>query len=372
MMGRVERVELSDAAYDVVIEAGLLGQLGDRVAAVAEIGSAVLAVDERIVTAHGEPALRSLHEAGFTTTVITLTAEESHKTLATVHDMYEQMLGGDVRPSRSSPVIAMGGGIVGDTAGFAAATYQRGLPLIQVPTTLLAMVDAAIGGKTGVNFELPGGGLGKNMIGAFWQPRVVLVDPAVLATLEPRDLACGLAECVKAAVIADGSFLEFLADRADAILALDTEVLIDLIGRSVRIKATIVAEDERETGRRALLNLGHTFAHAIEAQHDIGMRHGEAVSIGLVAAMECAVRTGRMTEADRQRVTDLLTTFRLPLSLPKQVDTAELNHAMQYDKKAAPGRRRLVVPTGIGSALITDDVPDDVVNAAWAAVGAPK
>ena len=370
MMGRVVRVELSDAAYDVVIEAGLLGRLGTRVAAVAEIGSAVLAVDERIVTVHGEPALRSLQEAGFTTTVITLTAEESHKTLATVHDMYQQMLGGDVRPSRSSPVIAMGGGIVGDTAGFAAATYQRGLPLIQVPTTLLAMVDAAIGGKTGVNFELPGGGLGKNIIGAFWQPRVVLVDPAVLATLEPRDFRCGLAECVKAAVIADASFLEFLADRAGAILAHDTEVLVDLIGRSVRIKATIVAEDERETGRRALLNLGHTFAHAIEAHHDIGLRHGEAVSIGLVAAMECAVRTGRMTEADRQRVTDILTTFGLPLSLPQSVDTAELNRAMQYDKKAAPGRRRLVVPTGIGSASITDDVPDDVVNAAWAAVGA--
>ncbi|MCH7797873.1 MAG: 3-dehydroquinate synthase [Planctomycetes bacterium] len=370
MTGRVVHVELTGAAYDVVIEPGLLARLGTLVAAVAPSPSAILAVDERIVTPHGEPALRSLREAGYATTVITLTAEESHKTLATVSRMYEQMLRSEVLPARTSPVVALGGGIVGDTAGFAAATYLRGLPLVQVPTTLLAMVDAAIGGKTGVNIALPDGGLGKNLIGAFWQPRAVLVDPDVLDTLTRRDFRCGLAECVKAGVIADESLLEFLAERAVAILDLDTAVLGELIERTVRIKVGIVREDERETGRRALLNLGHTFAHAIEAQPHVEIRHGEAVSIGLTAAMEVAVRTGRMTDADRGRVTGLLETFGLPLRMPQRVELARLLRAMQYDKKAISGRIRLVIPEGLGSASVTDDVPDDVVAAAWACVGA--
>ncbi len=366
----VVHVELTGAAYDVVIEPGLLGRLGTLVAAVAPSPSAVLAVDERIVTPHGEPALRSLQDAGYATTVITLTAEESHKKLATVSRMYEQMLASDVLPERSSPVVALGGGIVGDTAGFAAATYQRGLPLVQVPTTLLAMVDAAIGGKTGVNIDLPDGGLGKNLIGTFWQPRAVLVDPDVLGTLPRRDFRCGLAECVKAGVIADASLLDFLAERAVDILDMDTAVLCELIERTVRIKVAIVCEDERETGRRALLNLGHTFAHAIEAQQHVGIRHGEAVSIGLAAAVEIAVRTGRMTDAQRGRVTGLLETLGLPLQMPERVELARVLRAMRYDKKATGGRMRLVVPEGLGSASMTEDVPDDVVAAAWARVGA--
>ncbi len=366
----VVHVELTGASYDVVIEPGLLARLGTLVAAVAPSQSAILAVDERIVTAHGEPALRSLREAGYATTVIALTAEESHKQLATVTRMYEQMLRSEVLPSRTSPVVALGGGIVGDTAGFAAATYLRGLPLVQVPTTLLAMVDAAIGGKTGVNIDLPHGGLGKNLIGAFWQPRAVLIDPDVLGTLTRRDFRCGLAECVKAGIIADESLLEFLTERAVDILDLDTAVLCELIERTVRIKVAIVREDERETGRRALLNLGHTFAHAIEAQQHVEIRHGEAVSIGLAAAMEIAVRTGRMTDADRRRVTGLLETLGLPLKMSERVELTHLLRAMRYDKKATPGRTRLVVPEGLGSASVTGDVPDDVVAAAWAYVGA--
>jgi len=368
--GRIIHVPLGDAAYDIVIEPGLLGRLGELVAGVADRPVAVLAVDEQIETTHGAAANRSLQDAGFTTTVITLAADESRKTLATVHRMYEQMLGGAVRPTRGSPVVAMGGGIVGDTAGFAAATYQRGLPLVHVPTTLLAMVDASIGGKTGVNFELPGGGLGKNLIGAFWQPKAVLVDPAVLGTLGKRDLRCGLAECVKAAIIADPTLLDFLSDRVSAILELDTATLIELIDRCVRIKVAIVCEDERETGRRALLNLGHTFAHAIEAHQHLGLRHGEAVSIGLAAAMECGVRTGRMNEADRGRVTTVLETIGLPVALPEPVPIGGLTHAMQFDKKAVGTKTRLIIPEGLGAASIRDDVPEEVVNAAWVSVGA--
>ena len=369
MTGNVVHVELAGGAYDVVIEPGLLGRLGTLVAAVAPSPSAVLAVDERIVHTHGEAALHSLREAGFATTVIALRAEESHKTLATVSRMYDQMLAGEVLPERSSPVVSLGGGIVGDTAGFVAATYQRGLPLVQVPTTLLAMVDAAIGGKTGVNIDLPDGGLGKNLIGAFWQPSAVLVDPDVLGTLTPRDFRCGLAECVKAGVIADASLLDFLAERAVDILELDTAVLCELIERTVRIKVGIVCEDERETGRRALLNLGHTFAHAIEAQRHLDIRHGEAVSIGLAAAMDVAVRTGRMSDADRGRVTGLLETLGLPLQVPGRLEPVRLLRAMRYDKKATAGRMRLVVPEGLGSASVTEDVSEAVVAAAWARVG---
>jgi 3-dehydroquinate synthase len=370
MSGRVINVALSDTSYDVVIEPGLLARIGELVAGVCDGPAAVLAVDRAIQTTHGAVADRSLRDAGFTPTLIALSADESCKTLSAVHEMYEQMLAGQVRPTRESPVVAIGGGIVGDTAGFAAATFQRGLPLVHVPTTLLAMVDASIGGKTGVNFALPGGGLGKNLIGAFWQPKAVLIDPMVLGTLGERDLRCGLAECVKAAIIADATLLEYLSDRVSAILALDTSTLVDLIDRCVRIKVGIVREDERETGRRALLNLGHTFAHAIEAQQHLGLRHGEAVSIGLAAAMECGVRTGRMNEADRRRVRTLLETIGLPVAMPEPVPLGGLMHAMQFDKKAVGGHTRLIIPDGIGGASIRDDVPDQVVDAAWVSVGA--
>jgi 3-dehydroquinate synthase len=273
---------------------------------------------------------------------------------------------------RGSPVVALGGGIVGDTAGFAAATFMRGVPLVQVPTTLLAMVDAAIGGKTGVNYGLPGDGLGKNMIGAFWQPRAVVVDPLVLETLDPRDFRCGLAECIKHALIADASLLGFLAERAAAIRRLDTDALVTLIERCARIKVEIVQQDERETGRRALLNLGHTFAHALEARKHTDLRHGEAVAIGLVAAARCAVRTGRLSAADEQRIGSVLEAFDLPLRMPTPIGVSELVATMRYDKKVAAGRLRLVLPAGLGAAEITDDVPADAVSAAWAHVGASR
>ncbi|MEE8459703.1 MAG: 3-dehydroquinate synthase [Phycisphaerales bacterium] len=370
MSGRVIHVALGDTAYDVIIEPGLLSRLGELVAGLGDRPAAVLAVDQQIQKTHGAAADRSLRDAGFTPTLVVLKADESHKTLETVQGMYEQMLAGPVRPTRDSPVVALGGGIVGDTAGFAAATFQRGLPLVHVPTTLLAMVDASIGGKTGVNFTLPGGGLGKNLIGAFWQPRAVLIDPMVLGTLGERDLRCGLAECVKAAIIADAPLLEYLSDRVSEILALDTSTLVDLIERCVRIKVAIVCADERETGRRALLNLGHTFAHAIEAQQHLGLRHGEAVSIGLAAAMECGVRTDRMNDADRGRVTRLLEKIGLPVALPQPVPLGDVTHAMQFDKKVVGGKARLIIPEGLGMASIRDDVPEEVVNAAWVSVGA--
>jgi len=363
---RVVHVNLAGASHDITIEPGLLGRVGALVADVAASPAALLAVDEKIAGDHGAAVLGSLREARYTATVAPLTARESAKTLDTVRSLYDVMLSAGARGQggldRSSPVVALGGGIVGDTAGFAAATFMRGLPVVQVPTTLLAMVDAAIGGKTGVNVTLPDGGLGKNMVGAIWQPKAVLTDPLVLSTLDPRDLRCGLAECVKHALIADASLLDWLMEQAAAIQRLDPDVMVTLIERSVRIKVKIVETD--------LLNLGHTFAHALEARQHLDLRHGEAVAIGLVAAAHCASGTGRLEASDVQRIAGVLEVFGLPVRMPAPVETDELIQAMRYDKKVMGGRRRLVLPTGLGAAEITDDVGADVVRAAWEHVGA--
>jgi 3-dehydroquinate synthase len=371
---RVVHVGLPGAAHDITIEPGLLSRLGALVAGVAASPRALLAVDERIAGDHGGVAQDSLREAGYAVTVVPLVAREADKNLEAVRGLYEVMLSGGSGSGagldRGSPVVALGGGIVGDTAGFAAATFMRGLPLVQVPTTLLAMVDAAIGGKTGVNVPLPDGGLGKNLVGAIWQPRAVLVDPLVLRTLGAREMRCGLAECVKHALIADASLLGWLTDHAAAIEALEPEALVTLIERSARIKVAIVEQDERETGVRALLNLGHTFAHALESRQELDLRHGEAVAIGLVAAAHCAARTGRLDPADERRVAGTLDALGLPLRVAAPADADALTRAMHYDKKVIAGRRRLVLPEGLGAAGITDDVPAEVVRAAWAHVGA--
>lgn len=363
-------VRHAGGVYDVVIEPGLLARAGAMVAEVAPAATALLAVDDRVADSHGAVVVRSLDEAGYRTIRARMVAAESRKTLATVQALYGAMLAGDPPLDRDSPVVAMGGGIVGDTAGFAAATFLRGLPLVHVPTTLLAMVDASIGGKTGVNLDLPGGGLGKNLVGAFWPPRVVLADPRVLETLDERDLRCGLAECVKHALVADAALLDEIEASAGAIGRLDADALVGLIDRCARIKVSIVEADEREAGSRALLNLGHTFAHAIEAQPGLDVRHGEAVSIGLAAAAYCAVETGRLDAAGRDRVTAVLEALGLPVSLPATLAVDDLVRAMRYDKKSAAGRVRLVLPRGLGAAEIVADAPPRLVEDAWRHVGA--
>jgi 3-dehydroquinate synthase len=233
------------------------------------------------------------------------------------------------------------------------------------------MVDAAIGGKTGMNFPLPeSDDLGKNLIGAFWQPKLVLADPKVLLTLRRRDFVCGLAECIKHAAIADAALLQWLHDRAKDILALDIATWIELIARSAAIKASIVAEDEHEHGRRALLNLGHTFAHAIEALAGNDVRHGEAVALGLRAAAHVAISTRRMSADDAEHLNRTLAVCALPEQLPVDVSIDNLMRAMTFDKKIADGRMRLVLPRGIGAAEVVDDVPVDLVRHAWSRIGA--
>lgn len=371
-------VKHSGGAYEVIVRPGALAQLGQIVRKVAPERRAMLVVDSKIAASHGRVAEQSLTSAGFELGRIELKATEDHKTLEAAQQIYEAML--KARISRNCPLVALGGGIVGDVAGFAAATFLRGVPLVQVPTTLLAMVDASIGGKTGVNMPLPkpgapgapgaGGGLGKNLVGSFWQPRAVVVDPLVLRTLDQREFRCGLAECVKHGLIADRDYLKFLASRAADLAAQEPDALLELIARSVRIKADIVTRDEREVGERAHLNLGHTFAHAIESVPKLDLRHGEAVAIGLCAAMRCAQEMGRVNGDAAKSLAGLLVRLGLPTSLPKQAKADGLIAAMGYDKKVADGALRLVLPASTGSVQVVTGVPTAAIRAAWSAVGA--
>jgi 3-dehydroquinate synthase len=362
------RVNIPSAPHDLVIEPGALESLGDHLRAVAPHDRALLAMDENISETHGARARASLRRGGYAVSEVLLRADERQKSLDAVRSIYDALLANHF--DRGSPVIAMGGGIVGDTAGYAAATYLRGVPLIHVPTTLLAMVDASIGGKTGVNYEIPGGQLGKNLIGAFHQPRLVVADPLVLGTLHDRHFKCGMAECIKHGMIADQDLLDDIGRDHARILAREVGALLALIERSARIKISIVERDEHEEGERALLNLGHTFAHAIESMPSLHLKHGEAVAIGLVAACSCAMQTRRIDPLWAEEVAGVIRACLLRVRLPRAAPLTALVHAMQFDKKARAGRLRLVLPVARGRCEIVDDVPKEVIESAWREVGA--
>jgi 3-dehydroquinate synthase len=258
-------------------------------------------------------------------------------------------------------VVALGGGVVGDMAGFAAACYQRGVDYVQVPTTLLAQVDSSVGGKTGVNH--PGG---KNLIGAFHQPRAVLSDIGTLGTLPPRELRAGLAEVIKIGLVADAGFLAWLEGNLDALLGLDAAALTHAIRRSCEIKAGIVAEDEQEHGRRALLNLGHTFGHAIETAAGYGAwLHGEAVGAGMLMAADLSARLGWLGHADVERVRNLLQRAGLPIAAPR-IGAARGLELMGMDKKVLAGRIRLVLLRRLGEGVVAGDYPAEALQATLA------
>jgi len=263
---------------------------------------------------------------------------------------------------------------VGDTAGFLAATYMRGVRCIQVPTTLLAMVDAAIGGKTAVNVVLRDGSLAKNAVGAFAMPELVVCDPAALATLPPREMQCGLAECVKHALLADAGLPEWLTANAMSVVGKDAATIIQLVARAAAVKVAIVDRDPTEQGERALLNLGHTYAHAIEARHDDRIKHGEAVAIGLIAAMTAASRLGRVRHAQVEALEALLERVGLPTRLQDVVSSpdpaATLRRCMDLDKKRAGRGLVMVLPEGPVGAGLVEAPPEDAVMAGWSAVGA--
>jgi len=351
-----------DVSYDVLIDVELLPRLGELVRDVAPHAKAGLILDEGIETSHGRIAARSLDAAGFDTNVAVMAPSEKRKSLGTVRTLYDVML--DAKLERRSPIVSIGGGITGDTAGFVAATYLRGVPFVQAPTTLLAMVDASVGGKVGVNTPQ-----GKNLIGAFHQPRLVVIDVDTLGTLPQRELRCGLAECVKHAVIRDPALFAWIEEKLDAILAIDPPTLIELVERNVAIKAAVVTEDEREAGVRAHLNFGHTFAHAIEKTTAYGrIRHGEAVALGMVAATGLATDRGWCERGLLQRLVKLLERVGLPVFDKKLPPTRKLMEAMTLDKKVADGAIRLILPRTLGEVAINDQVPADAIRAAWDAL----
>ncbi|MDZ7308858.1 MAG: 3-dehydroquinate synthase [candidate division KSB1 bacterium] len=342
--------------------AGLLSACGEVLAQSGVGARFVVVTDARVDVHHSETVLASLRQAGLKVEKIVIPAGEAHKTLATFEQIIARML--ERKCDRQTVVLALGGGVVGDLAGFVAATYMRGIPLVQAPTTLLAQVDASIGGKVGVNHRL-----GKNMIGAFHQPRLVLIDPATLTTLPSREVVAGLAEVVKHAVIADAAYFEYLRAHLAAILALDQPVLVEVIRRSCEIKSAIVSRDEREAGSRALLNFGHTIGHALEAATGFErLRHGEAVWLGMLAEAYISHASGYLSADDFTRFEKFLRS--LPLRLPCDgISMNELEHLMARDKKATAGAVRMVMLQRLGAAVLTAEwragsLPD-AVRYAW-------
>lgn len=342
------KVQLAERSYPIYIERGLLD---DRARLHRHIKGKQLVVISNTTVApiYMHRLIASLDES-FLISQVLLPDGESHKTLAVLEQIFDTALKNN--HNRSTTFIALGGGVVGDMAGFAAASYQRGVNFLQIPTTLLAQVDSSVGGKTGVNHPL-----GKNMIGAFYQPQAVFIDPDVLDTLPPREYAAGLAEVIKYGLICDPAFYEWLQDHRDAFASRDKSILSEAIQRSCAAKARVVAEDEREGGVRAILNLGHTFGHAIEAAQGYGnWLHGEAVSAGMVLAAKLSASRGWITEKEVQRLVDWLDAFSLPTSPPEDMPAAVWTEHMLRDKKVMNGRLRLVLLEQVGKACIVDDV----------------
>ena len=366
---RTIRVELSANPYPVVIGGGCLRDLGSQIREQGiKAGTKVLVVTNPVVQEHyGATALASLQQAGLEASTLVIEAGEEQKNPATVALIHNAAF--ERKLERGSLIVALGGGVVGDMAGFAAATWLRGIAVVQVPTTLLAMVDAAIGGKTGVNH--PGG---KNLIGAFHQPRLVLIDPATLSTLPEREFRAGMAEVIKYGVIGDAplfSDLEGAAQRdPEAGLASQAAVgpalLQRLLESSAAAKARVVAADEREGGLRAILNYGHTIGHVVETLSGYGTYlHGEAVGLGMLAAGEIACAMGLWTRAEQERQRALVQAASLPLTMPA-LDPGAVLACLQGDKKVRDGKVRFVLPTAIGAVLIRDDVDGATIASAMA------
>lgn len=358
-------VHAASGAYDVVIGVGALSlhpagwpdMQGRRVLVVA---------DQNVMEHHVSPVVAVLETSGATVQTVALVATEQDKRMSAVESIWDAALRAGL--DRHSLMVAIGGGLTGDVVGFAAATYLRGIDVVQVPTTLLAMADASVGGKTGINVPLPERStLGKNLAGAFWPPRLVLIDPMTLATLPRRDVACGLAECIKHGILADRSLLEVIRASTPLLLEADPEAVERVVTKAVAVKINVVDRDERETGERMLLNLGHTFAHAIEPLSELDLRHGEAVSVGLMAAYHCSVELGLVAQSEAASIASLLETVTLPIALSKPVSIDALIDAMRFDKKATAGVLRLILPTE-ASAVVRDDIPEGLVRSAWESV----
>lgn len=342
------RVDLGERSYNIAIGGGMLGEIGKALEKFEFSRRLALVSNPTVYGLYGKVVSDSIRSSGFEVTDIIIPDGEEYKNLAWVEKIYEELLKAHL--DRRSVMVALGGGVVGDITGFAAATYMRGINFVQVPTTLLAQVDSSVGGKTGINHIL-----GKNMIGAFWQPRLVWADSGTLRTLEERQYLSGMAEVIKYGVIWDGEFFAFLAKNREKILALENTAVDHVIKRSCEIKAEVVSRDERESGLRAILNYGHTVGHAVETASGYGKYlHGEAVAIGMCLEARLAQEEGLLGAEEAEKIGALVSSYGLPSALPADADRAVFFSSMELDKKAVSGDLRFVLPEGIGKVRIQD------------------
>jgi len=350
------RVRLGSNGYEIQIGSGLLAQAGQRLKELGFEDKLVIVTDPTVKGLYGDMLKQNLINDGFKVALLLVPEGEEQKSLETAGRLYYELT--DCYTERTTPILALGGGVIGDLAGFVAATYMRGVPLIQMPTTLLAQGDSSIGGKVAVNH-----GQLKNKIGAFYHPRLTISDISTLKTLSPRELSDGLAEVIKHGVILDGEFFSYLEENLDKIKSLDAEVLERVVSRSAEIKAGVVEKDELDLGLRNILNCGHTVGHAIESVSELKVWHGEAVAIGMLAEARISNRLGRLDQKEISRLKSLLARVGLPTEIPN-LKVEELVRAMKHDKKILQGKLRFALPKSIGAVFITNEVSLSLIEEA--------
>ena len=351
---QVLNVHLADQSYDILIDNGSLHTLGQRCTDIGLTGTAAVITNPTVAALYADGVIHSLKVAGINVTVIEIPDGEEYKNSATLNSVYDALIEAGI--DRKSFIVALGGGVVGDLAGFAAATYLRGIPFVQVPTTLLAQVDSSVGGKTAIDHPR-----GKNLIGAFYQPRLVLIDTETLKTLPEREYRAGLAEVIKYGIVFDRAFFEFLEQNSSAILEMEQQALQQMILKCCQLKALVVEQDEKESGIRIVLNYGHTFGHAFETGGGYGLLvHGEAVAIGIALAARISMGLGHCTKGDVDRIEALLTIFGLSFE-PPVVERGLLIDALTTDKKVAGRTISFICNSGIGSHVVEKFSPEQLL-----------
>jgi 3-dehydroquinate synthase len=345
---RKVKVSLGDKGYDILIGSDLLKQTGKWLKEIGSSDKLVIITNPVVQELYGNELRESLLADGFTATVLLVADGEEQKSLDVAGRLYTELT--QCYAERTTPILALGGGVIGDLAGFVAATYLRGVPLVQIPTTLLAQVDSSIGGKVAVNH-----GQLKNKIGAFYQPRLVISDTATLRTLPAKEFANGMAEVIKSAVIQDSPFFTFIEASLDKIKQMDDDALEEVVFRSASIKANVVAQDELDMGLRNILNFGHTVGHAIETVSDFEVEHGQAIAMGMMAAARIAQKKGFLASGELTRLKGVIAGAGLPTEMP-YLDNKKIIQAIRHDKKIIAGRIRFVLPKAIGNVFVTDEV----------------
>ncbi|MFW6056106.1 MAG: 3-dehydroquinate synthase [Chloroflexota bacterium] len=352
---RTTHVWCAGNLYRMRVGAGVLGLVGEELSRLGFAGRVVVITDQSVNALFGETVDGSLRKAGLEPSFVVIPPGEDQKSLESAGHIYGRL--NDFAAERGTPLLSLGGGVIGDLTGFIAATYFRGLPLVHLPTTLLAQVDSSIGGKVAVNH-----GRLKNNIGAFHQPLAVLSDTSVLASLPEREFRNGMAEVIKSAVIRDAGLFGYLEAHLWNVMQRDAHVMERIVSVTAEIKSAVVQEDERDSGLRNILNFGHTVGHGVETASDFSLSHGEAVSIGMVAACRIAVSMGMLDTQEMERLRSLLVRVGLPVAVPANIDADTVFSAMTRDKKVSGGRIRFVLPTRLGEVAIRSDVPVTLIE----------